>query len=97
MDDFHKAIKEGVVVVDFTASWCGPCRIIAPHFEELAKQYEGKVKCFKVDVDENSDAAAEASVRAMPTFKVYKDGSAVDEMLGADKDKLAALFAKHAA
>lgn len=78
------------VVVDFTASWCGPCKSIAPFFEELAAKYP-EVEFVKIDVDELEDVAAECGISAMPTFQVYSNGVKVSEMTGADKDKLSAL------
>ena len=78
------------VVVDFTASWCGPCKSIAPFFEELAGKYPD-IEFVKIDVDELEDVAGECGISAMPTFQVYSNGVKVSEMTGADKDKLSAL------
>merc|ERR1712227_1029716 len=68
-DEFNAVVsKGGLVCVDFFATWCGPCRMIAPYLEELAKEFEGKCTFLKVDVDELEDLAAEQEVKAMPTF-----------------------------
>eukprot|EP00887_Chlorella_sp_A99_P001602 scaffold8.g1602.t1 len=83
------------VVVDFTAAWCGPCRMIGPYFEELSGQYESLV-FLKVDVDEVEAVAAAAGISAMPTFQVYKDGKKMEELVGASKDRLKALVEKYA-
>merc|ERR1712000_138150 len=91
-DEFHNAIKSGnVVAIDFTTTWCGPCRMIGPKFVEMAGEYSS-ITCYKLDVDENADAAAEAGIKAMPTFKFYKNGSEVKEIVGADVSKLKAAF-----
>ncbi|XP_072957712.1 thioredoxin H1-like [Typha angustifolia] len=76
-----------LVVVDFTASWCGPCRMIAPFFADLAKKFAG-VMFLKVDVDELKSVAKDWAVEAMPTFIFLKEGSIVDKIVGAIKDDL---------
>lgn len=93
--EFKEFIAQGTTVVDFTASWCGPCKMIAPFFEELSKTYTS-VKFIKVDVDELEDITAEAGVSAMPSFFIYKDGVVVDQLVGAAKDKLEAMIKKYA-
>ncbi len=76
--------------MDFTASWCGPCKMIGPYFEELAAKYPGVV-FVKVDVDDLDDVAADCGINAMPTFQLYSNGVKVKEMTGANKESLEAL------
>ena len=71
------------LVVDFWATWCGPCRMMAPIIEELAKEYDGKVVVAKCDVEENEDLAAEFGIRNIPTILFFKDGDVVDKIVGA--------------
>lgn len=92
LDSFHAILAEAgdkLVVVDFTATWCGPCKQIAPRFKELAEKAENKNVVFlKVDVDEAADVAAECKINCMPTFQFWKNGKMVEEFSGANYDKL---------
>lgn len=81
------------VLVDFWAEWCGPCRMIAPILEDLSKEYAGKVKIVKINVDENSVSAATYGVRGIPTLLLFKDGQVADTKVGAlPKGQLAAFI-----
>ena len=74
---------EGLVMVDFWAEWCGPCRMIAPVLEELAEDSDGDVTLMKVNVDENSALAARYDIRSIPTILFFKDGEVVERVVGA--------------
>ncbi len=71
------------VLVDFWAEWCGPCKIIAPTLEELAGQYQGKLKIGKVNVDENNQLAMQYNVMSIPNLKIFKNGVIAGELIGA--------------
>ena len=71
------------VLVDFTATWCGPCRMIAPIIEELSAEYDGKVIIGKLDVDENPMVSMNFGIRSVPTLMIFKNGEMVDMTLGA--------------
>jgi thioredoxin 1 len=71
------------VLVDFWATWCGPCRMIAPIIEELAGEYAGRVKVAKVDVDQNPGVATKYGIRSIPTLAVFKNGQVVEMIVGA--------------
>jgi thioredoxin 1 len=71
------------VVVDFWAEWCGPCKMIGPSLEELSKEYEGKVKIVKVNVDENPNSPAQIGVRGIPALFLFKNGEIVSNKVGA--------------
>ena len=78
----EEALSGGVSVIDFWAAWCGPCRLIGPIIEELAHDYEGKVKVGKVDVDVNPEVSMKFGVRSIPTILIIKDGEVVDKHVG---------------
>ncbi len=73
----------GLVLIDFWAVWCGPCRMIAPTVEELAKEYAGKVKVVKLNTDENPEIASRYKIMGIPTLMFFKAGQKVDQIVGA--------------
>ncbi|NND73104.1 MAG: thioredoxin [Rhodothermales bacterium] len=83
--NFQKEVVESdvPVLVDFWAEWCGPCRVIAPTIEQLAKEFEGRAKVAKVDVDSNPQISMNYGVRSIPTLLYFKDGQVVDQLVGA--------------
>ena len=96
MQTFATETNEGVVLVDFWAPWCGPCKMIAPVLEELDGEIGDKVKIVKVDVDENQETAGKFGVMSIPTLVVLKDGEVVDKVVGFQpKEALAELVEKH--
>jgi len=84
-DNFGTEVEQqkGLVVVDFWATWCGPCRMVAPIMEQIAGQYAGKVKVTKLDVDANQKTAMRFNVRSIPSILFFKDGAHVDTLVGA--------------
>ncbi|WP_458700735.1 thioredoxin [Sulfurospirillum sp. 1307] len=88
--NFDETIKEGIVLVDFWAPWCGPCRMLAPVIEELAEDFDGKAKICKVNTDEEQDIAVKYGIRSIPTMLFFKDGELVDQMVGASSKQVIA-------
>lgn len=84
------------VLVDFWAAWCGPCRTVAPVVEEIAREYNGKLKVVKVDVDASQDVSAQYRIFSIPTLMVFKGGQEVERVVGAvPKNMLVAKLQKH--
>jgi len=97
-DNFEAEVSNssGLVLVDFWAEWCGPCQAMLPVFEEFGKEMEGKISVWKVNVDEAQAVAQANRVMSIPTLILYKDGTAVDQLIGAQsKEQLAAVVEKH--
>ena len=84
-ETFEQEIEKhsGLTIVDFWATWCGPCRMIAPILEQLAEEHAGKLKVAKVDVDTNIRTATRFNVRSIPMLLFFKDGKVVDQIVGA--------------
>ncbi|MDR4889167.1 thioredoxin [Bacillus sp. HNG] len=94
--NFDTETKEGVVLADFWAPWCGPCKMIAPVLEELDSEIGDKVKIVKLDVDDNQETAAKFGVMSIPTLLVFKNGEVVDKVVGYQpKEALADRLANH--
>ena len=79
--EFNNLVSNGIVLVDFYATWCGPCKMIAPVIEELANEMEN-VKFVKVDVDKNPGSAGKYQIQSIPTLLIFKDGKVVDTLVG---------------
>jgi len=94
--DFKHSVESGLVLVDFWAAWCGPCKAIAPKLEEIGQEMQGLVKILKMDVDQNSLTPSQFGIRAIPTLILFKNGQKVDQVMGnVAKDDLVALIKKH--
>ena len=86
--NFDEIINSGVpVLVDFWATWCAPCRAIAPTLEKLSSEYEGKIQIVKIDIDDNQDIATRFNVMSIPTLTCFKGGKVVSTIIGAVPEK----------
>jgi len=79
---FTKDVQKGVTLVDFHANWCGPCRMLAPVLEEVAKQIHGKASIAKIDIDTEQDIANQFQITSVPTMVLFKDGKEVNRIVG---------------
>ena len=86
---------EKAVIIDFTASWCGPCQFIGPKFAAMAEEFPGII-FIKVDVDQCEETAQKCGISAMPTFQVFKGKEKVEELVGANEEKLREMVTKYA-
>jgi thioredoxin 1 len=94
--NFDEVTKSGVVLVDFWAEWCGPCRRLAPTVDSLADDFDGKVVVGKLNVDENPSIASRFQIRGIPTLLILKDGKVADTVVGlAAKEDLASKLTSH--
>ena len=94
--NFDQEIKNGVVLVDFWAEWCGPCRRIAPIVEELAGQHNGRATIGKLNVDENPNVPGRFMIRGIPTLLLFKNGQLAETLVGlAPKEDIARMIDKH--
>lgn len=81
-DQFETTVKKGVTLVDFYADWCGPCKMITPHLETVAKELDGKASIIKIDVDKAQRIASTYQVTSIPTLILFSDGKEVDRIVG---------------
>lgn len=94
--DFGDSVKQGLVLVDFWAEWCAPCRRLAPTVDQLADDYAGRLTVAKMNVDENPTTPSNFMIRGIPTLLLFRDGELKETVVGlADKAELARMIDKH--
>lgn len=79
---YEEAIKTGYSIVDFSATWCGPCQMLAPIMDEVSEEYNDRVKFYNIDTDENQNLTEKLSIQSIPTLMLFKDGNLVDTKFG---------------
>ena len=80
--NFKEEIKEGLVLVDFFATWCGPCKMMEPVISKIAEEYKGKVKVCKLNVDDANELAIQYGISSVPTLILFKDGKPINSLIG---------------
>lgn len=94
--NFEEKTKSGLILIDFFATWCGPCRMMSPILEEVGENLDGKVSIYKVDVDDDEKLARKFGILSIPTLIIFKDGKQVDKKVGyIQADDLQAMIEKH--
>lgn len=94
--EFREEIKNGVVLVDFFATWCGPCKMLAPVLEQVSEEMAGKVNVIKVDIDQCPDLADEFKIASVPTMMIFKDNAKVDMLVGfLPKERITEVIESH--
>lgn len=94
--EFHEVNMQGVSVVDFSATWCGPCQMLAPVLEEVSEELDGQAAFYKVDVDENPGIAQKYQITNIPALILFKNGEAVERQIGFQpKDSIKSFVQKH--
>ena len=83
-EEFNNLVEhvEGIAVVDFFATWCGPCKMLAPVFQEVGNELDGKAKFYKIDIDASLDIASQFSVSTVPTIIIFRNGEPVERLVG---------------